>query len=119
GAGDFEDGDAATGVVVGAGTLVLEVATEGDLFVFELGIGRRDRGGNDFEISGMLSRFDYRAQLDLLALAEAFTQRACSFQRNHEAEGLVRRESFEVAPADQIFVFARPSGFLVLRVADD
>jgi hypothetical protein len=32
-AGYFENGDAAAGVVVGAGTLVIEMATEGDFFV--------------------------------------------------------------------------------------
>ena len=31
---DFEDGDAAAGVIVRAGTLVIEVAAEGDFFVF-------------------------------------------------------------------------------------
>ncbi len=31
---DFEDGDATAGVVVGAGSLMVEMATESDLFVF-------------------------------------------------------------------------------------
>ena len=98
---------------------MIEVAAEGDFFVFQVGIGAGDCGGDDFAETGMLAGFDGGVELDFFAGGEALLQRARGFERNHKSEGFVGRESFEVAPTDEILIVAGPGGRLILCVADD
>ena len=66
----LQDGDAAAGVVVRAGPLVVEVAAESDLLV-QLRVGAGD-GGRDHQVApGMLAGLYSGAEPDLLALAQA------------------------------------------------
>jgi hypothetical protein len=110
-AGDFEDGGAAAGVVVGSGPLVVEVATEGDLFLLPFGVGAGNGSGHDFVVARMLSRFDHGAQRDFFSAGEAGLQGVSRFEGDHEGECLVGRKRVEVAPADGGLVFTGPGGF--------
>src|SRR5580692_10945903 len=67
----------------------------------------------------MLAGFYDGVKLDFFAGGQARLILARGLERKHEGERPVGRERFEVTPADQIFVFAGPRGFLILRVADD
>ena len=99
-ASNLQNRHAAAGVVVRAGTLVIEVAAEGNLLVVELRIGAGNRRGHHFGVAGMLPGFYDRVQLDLLAVTEPFAQHPRRLQRNHEAERFIGRKCFQVAPAN-------------------
>src|SRR5437660_8244013 len=113
----LQDRGAAAGVVVRAGPRMIEMAAEDDLLVAQVRAGNGGRG--DLVRAGLLARLDDRVQPDRLAGREPLLQRACGLERDHEAEGLERRECVEMAPADEVLVLAPPRRLLVLRVADD
>src|SRR4051812_39981181 len=68
GSRDLENRNAATGVVIRSGPLVIEVTREGDLRAFEPGVRPLDACRDHFVESGVLSCPDARVQPDVLAL---------------------------------------------------
>ena len=84
---DFENGHTSAGIVIGSRPLMIEMATEGDLFALELGIGARNRAGHNLVTSRMLSRADHSMKPHLLAMRQPLTQRSRHFKRSHESKG--------------------------------
>src|SRR6202008_3522364 len=107
------------GVVVRAGTRMIEMATEDDLLIAQ--IASRNRGGGDVVRARLVSRADKSVHADRFAGGEALLQRACGPERDHECERplIVGREGLQMAPADERVVLAVPRRALVLRVTDD
>src|SRR5262249_14620839 len=92
GAGDFEDGCATAGIVVGSRSLVIEMATENDLLVFKPGIGAGDGCSDDLVVSRVLPGADHGVEADLFSVGQTIAQGAGGFERDHEGEGLGLRK---------------------------
>ena len=116
---DFKNGDAAAGVVVRAGALMIQVATIGDFFVAQFRVGAGNRRRDNAEHARVLARFHNRVHANLLAARQTIPQGAGRLQRQHKRERLIAAEGFQMAPAHKILVFARPRGALILGVAHD
>ena len=75
----FQNGHATAGVVIGSGPLVVKMATESDLFLFQFGIGAGNGGCNHFVIRCMITGTHHRVQTDMLSARQALPQCACGF----------------------------------------
>src|SRR5262249_8354426 len=53
--GHLQDGGTSTGIVVGAGALVVQMTTERDLLVFEFGVGAGNYAGDNLIVAWMLA----------------------------------------------------------------
>jgi hypothetical protein len=98
---------------------MIEVAGVGNFLFLQPGVRAGNCRGDHFVVPGVLAGFHERMQQDRLAVSKPRLHRAGRPERHHEAERLHRRERFQVAPADEAVVIARPRGPLVLRVAHD
>src|SRR5258708_37723137 len=83
---DFQDSHAAAGVVICSGTLMVEVATVNNFFVFEFGIGAQDCCGDTFGISWMLSGANCGVEEHLFAMRPTFAPRGGGLPRYQGSE---------------------------------
>src|SRR5262249_49618739 len=76
----LQDGDAAAGIVVGAGPLVIEMTTESNLLLLKFGIGAGNSGCDNFIVAGMLAGSHRCVHSNLLAASQTLTQRTTGFE---------------------------------------
>ena len=109
----FQNRHAAAGVVVRAGPLVIQMATERDLFVFKFRIGAGNRRGHDLQVPGMLPGLYDRMQLDLVRPSPAFAHARAVFSETMNPKVLFgenvsrcpQRIRFSSSPHHAVFWF--------------